>query len=204
MPNRYNRRPMPVETLYIRSRSAERVKRVQAFQHMFAALLLIVNGWDHLGHGGVLAYFEVAAGALLIATAIRERVRKTHSRVGWLEIAGAVMMFVEAFAQLHVRHHKIYYVLIFVQPLVLLFFGIFEIQINRRRYLKIDDEGLEMRTRPFWKSRVPLTGVRMFRFEKNLLVLGERKLKLKDIINREEADGWLRKQLTARGIEEQG
>jgi hypothetical protein len=193
---------MPAEILYLRSRRAERMKRVQVVQHLFAAVLLIITGWDHLGHGRVLPYFEVAAGAILIAAAIREKVRHTHSRVGWLEIAGAAMLTVEAFAKLDQRHHLLFYILGFVQPAVLLAFGVFDVQIARRRYLKADEHGLELRTRLFWWKRVPWEGLRTYRIGEKALFLDERKVSLRDVMNRQEADAWLRAELRRRGLEE--
>ncbi|HEV7923463.1 MAG TPA: hypothetical protein VGR02_21985 [Thermoanaerobaculia bacterium] len=193
---------MPTAILYLRSRRAERMKRVQVVQHLFAAVVLIVTGWDHLGHGRVLPYFEVAAGAILIGAAIRERVRHTHSRVGWLEIAGAAMLTVEGLAKLQERHHLPIYILAFLQPLLLLAFGVFDVQIAQRRYLKADDHGLELRTRLFWWKRVPWEGLRTYRIAEKALFLDERKISLRDIINRQEADGWLRAELARRGLSE--
>jgi len=193
---------MPVEVFYVRSRRAERMKRVQTVQHLLAAILLINTGWSHLGHGRVLPYFEVGAGAILIATAIRERVRHTHSRVGWLEVAGALMLAVEAMAKMQQRHHLSFYVLSAIQPLILLAFGVFDVQIAQRRYLKADNHGLEVRTRLFWWKRVPWEGLRTFRLAEKALFLDGRKLSLRDVMNRQEADAWLRTELGRRGLEE--
>jgi hypothetical protein len=193
---------MAAEILYVRSRRAERMKRVQTAQHLLAAVLLIMAGWGHLGHGRVLPYFEVAAGAILIAAAIREKVRHTHSAVGWLEVAGAAMLTVEAFAKMEQRHHVSFHVLTFFQPLVLLAFGVFDVQIAERRYLNADDHGLEVRTRLFWWKRVPWEGLRTYRIAEKALFLDDRKVSLRDVMNRPEADAWLRAELGRRGLKE--
>jgi hypothetical protein len=193
---------MPEEILYVRSRRAERMKRVQTMQHAFAAVILITTGWGHIGHGRLLPYFEIAAGALLIATAVRERVRHAHSRVGWVEVAGAAMLTVEAIAKLQQRHHLLFYILLFIQPLVLLAFGLFDVQLAERRYLKADDHGLELRTSPLWRKRVPWEGLRTYRIDGKALFLGDRKLSLRDIADRPEADAWLRAELERRSIRE--
>ncbi|HKO58325.1 MAG TPA: hypothetical protein VJ276_20845 [Thermoanaerobaculia bacterium] len=193
---------MPEEILHVRSRRAERMKRVQTMQHVFAALILITTGWGHIGHGRLLPYFEIAAGAMLIATAVREKVRHAHSRVGWVEVAGAAMLAVEAAVKVQQRHHFLFYVLSFVQPLVLLAFGVFDVQIARRRYLKADDHGLELRTSLLWRKRVPWEGLRTYRIEEKALFLDQRKLSLRDIANRPEADAWLRAELARRSIRE--
>lgn len=204
---------MPTERFQIDSRRAERAKRAQTAQHVLAAFLLISNAWRHLQeHAGVLPVLELLAGALLVGAAIRDVVRRRrgahHEAVGVVEIAGAVMTFIEAVVRTRTeRHHTSFYVLLFVQPLVLLLFGIFDVRIAGKRALTADDDFLEMRTRLFFGRRVAWRDLRGFRVAGDRIELeladgGTRALNLRDLKNRDEAVAWTADQLRRRGVEE--
>ncbi len=107
------------EIFPVRSKRVDRVKRVQTLQHVLAAILLMTTAAGHLGHG-ILPWLEMATGIALIVTAIVEKVRKKHARVGWLELAGAAMTYVEAIAKLKEPHHLSFHILTFIPPTILL------------------------------------------------------------------------------------
>jgi len=197
------------ETFPIRSLRFERAKRVQTAQHVIAAVLLITAAIAHLtdpkSHHVVLPVLELLAGATLIGAAILDRFRKTHSRVGWVELAGAAMTFVEAIAKLQERHRLLFHVLTFIPPAILLFFGLFEERLNKRPSLGVTDDAFELRLRLLFKKRVPWKGLRAYRITPTHIELhGDdskvTKLKIKDIREPEPAMAWAKEQFEKRGL----
>jgi hypothetical protein len=196
-----------VERFPIESRLAQRMKRVQTMQHVFAALALAFAGWQHLQHGRhdlVLPALEIAAAALLIGAAVRERLRHAHDPVGWVEIAGGVMTLVEGIARTRERHHLSFLVLSFIQPVILFAFGIFDVQITKRRYIEANDERLLIRQRLLSRRGIRWRDARAFRFRGTTLEVeterGTRTSPMKNIINFEPAKAWTSEQFRRRGI----
>ncbi len=191
------------EILYVESRRAARMKRVQTMQHVLAAIALITTGVDHLEHSELLAISEILTGALLIGAVIAARVRHHHqSRIAWVELTGAVMMFVEAFAKTRQRHHFAFYVLSFVQPVVLLMFAVFDAQIATRRYIRVDDRGVELRLRLLFRRRVAWDEIPGYRVLENEIDFGGRRIKLRDIVDQDRAKEWLVDALRRHGVAE--
>lgn len=203
---------MSVEVFPIRSRRLDRVRRVQTLQHLLGAMILIVTAWGHLTDPKhhdtidiVLPLLEIAAGAALIITAIVEKVRKTHPRVAWLELAGAAMMYVEAFAKLRDRHHLSFYILSFISPTILLLFALFDARIKAGLRLEANDDGFFARLRMIRAHRIPWTDIRSYRITPKHLELTRgngrvKRLKLTDVYERDAANAWLEEQFTKRGF----
>ncbi|HXH38866.1 MAG TPA: hypothetical protein VNN08_09585 [Thermoanaerobaculia bacterium] len=207
---------MPEDVLPVDSRRVERIKHLQTIQHLLAALLLAQAAIGHLqsphNHAVVLPVLELVASAALVVAAIRERVRHArgieHEPVGWLEIAGSAMGFVEAIRHLYEPHHLSFIVLGFVPPVILLLFGIFDVRIRSRRYLKVDDDGFALRLRLFLpRKRVRWEEMRGFHVqgtgvEFTLRNGSTRKISLRDVKDRDQAIRWLMDQLNRRGIQD--
>jgi len=209
---RYNPKRVPTEVFRVESRRVERAKRAQMAQHVIAALALISSAWPHLQHGiALLPVLELLAGALLIGAAIRDRLRHRrgagHEAVGWVEIAGAVMTFIEAVAKTRQRHHLAFYILTFVQPVMLLMFGLFDVYFASKRAITVDDHGVEMRLRLIFWRRMAWEALHGFRIAgpKIEFDLGDgraRTFNLRDLKNRDAAMEWLGDQLRRRGVDE--
>lgn len=206
---------MPADTLPIESRRAARVKRVQTMQHVLAAFILITNAMDHLSgphaHVTVLPVLELLAGGALIAMAIREKVRHVrgahHDRVAWLEIAGAIMTGIEAYSKTRGHHHLLFYVLAFVQPVILLAFAVFDSELQQRRYLRADDDGVEIRTRAILRRRMPWSQMKAFAMRDGRIRVtrpngSSKTLSLRDVKDRAAAEAWMRDQFARHGVEE--
>ena len=145
---------LPDDILPVQSRRVARVKRVQTVQHMVAAVVLILGGLDHLHHNPVLAVAEILAGALLIGAVIVEKVRHHgHSKIAWVEFAGAAMTLVEAIERTRGRHHTLFYVLAYLAPAMLFAFAIFDAQIHAMQYIKATSDGVEVRLGLFFSKR---------------------------------------------------
>lgn len=195
---------MPRETFAVRSKRMDRVKRAQTLQHVMMAMLLITNAYGHLGHG-ILPPLEIATGLALIVAAIVEKVRKTHARVGWLELAGAAMMYVEAIAKLRDPHHLSYHILTFVPPTIMLGFGLFDMQVRKALRFETDDDAFFARMRLIRSHRVPWESIHSYRVTPTHLELVRnddrvKRLKLTDLYDRGAAEGWLVEQFTKRGV----
>ena len=193
------------EVLPIRSRRLDRARRVQTIQHVLAAVILILNAYDHLtdplSHHVVLPVLEMITGLILIGTAIVERVRKTHARVGWFELAGATMLYVEAIAKLQDRHHLSFHILTFIAPTILLLFGIFDTRIREGLRMEANDDAFLVKTRVFRWYRVPWDKLQSYRFtDKHLELIRTdgriTRINLSDLHNADEARAWADKQLS--------
>lgn len=200
---------MPDEILYVKSRRRARVKKIQTAQHVLAAFILILAAVDHLTnpkeHHLVLPLLELIAGITMIGSVIVEKIRKTHARVAWVELAGAALMFVEAIAKTQQRHHFSFYVLSFLSPAILLTFAILDARIERALYLKATAEALELRLRPLWRRRVPWAGLTSYRIGEKAIELfasdgKTHRLRIDDIVDRAEAVVWADEQLKSRGL----
>jgi hypothetical protein len=177
------------------------MRRVQIVQHVIAAFLLVNAGIEHGAHSP-LAIAEIIAGGLLIVSVLRERRRGGHHEgIAWVELAGAAMVAVEAVEKTKGPHHVSFVILAFVQPLILFLFAMFDAQITHARYLKADDDGLEMRLRLLFRRRIPWASIRSFSVQGSTIVMeGARNLRLRDIVDRNGAVQWTVEQLRRRGI----
>lgn len=210
--DRYNPKGVPTESFRIEPRWVDRAKRAQTAQHVIAALALISSAWPHLEHGiALLPVLELLAGALLIGAAIRDRLRVRrgahHEVVGWVEIAGAVMTFIEAMARTREPHHLSFLILSFVQPVMLLMFGLLDVHFASKRAITVDDHGVELRMRLIFWRRVPWSAMRSFRIaghkiEFDLQDGRRRTFNLRNLKNRDAAREWLLDQLRRRGVDE--
>ncbi|HEX9160766.1 MAG TPA: hypothetical protein VF980_03590 [Thermoanaerobaculia bacterium] len=198
---------MTTESFPLISKRAARQKRVQTVQHFFGAGMLIFAASDHLraGSHSVLPYLEIAAGAVLIISVILERVRHHASRggVAWVELAGATMMLVEAFAKLEERHHLSFYILSFFAPIVLFAFAIFDARIAALRAMQANEDGFQMRVRAFWRRRVAWRDVGSWRRTADAIEVALRngstkRLSFRDAVNASEALEWASAQFARR------
>jgi hypothetical protein len=190
------------EVLRVQSRRAARQRRATIIQHVIAAIILINLGIEH-GATSLLSIAEIVAGALLVGSVIRERFSKGHhGGIAWVEFAGALMTGIEAGERTRGPHHVSFVILVFVQPLILLLFAIFDTQVASARYLKADDEGFEARLRLFFRRRIAWDQMRGFRIDGHAIEvdLGDRKRKisLRDVVDREAALAWTEEQFRKR------
>lgn len=200
---------MSEETFHLESLRLARKKRMQTAQHFVGALIMIVAAAKHVGEHGhltLLPVLEIAAGALLVGTVLRDRVRKTHSRVGWVEIGGAAMMFVEALRNLETPHTTAFRIASFLPPLVLLLFGIFEQQVHASVYVRAGEERLTLRRRLLFARHFRWSDLSGFRVKEDQIELlrangRSARLNLGGMRNADAAQAWVVAQLERRGVE---
>lgn len=196
---------MSEQILYIESRRAARMKRVQTAQHVFAAALLAMAGFSHFHDHPLLAIGEIATAALLFAAVFEERRQHAsgtahHHRFASVELVGALMATFEAIAKTRGPHHVSFIILAFTAPLVLVGFAFIDTRVGMKRYIKIDDRGVEMRIRLLWRTLVVWDEIRGYRINADRIDFGGRVLKLRDIADRERAKAWVVDQLERKGI----
>lgn len=192
------------EIFRFHSKRVDRMHRIQTVQHVAAALVLITHAWPHVGHG-TLPYLEIAAGAALIIAAIVEKVRKKHLKVGIVEIAGALVLFVEGYARMRAHNKWTLLVPEYLQGLVLLLLGAFDEHVRSARYFRATDAHLVMRSRMLRWRTVPWKEIRSYRVTPKAIELvlesGKvRPLPLRDVKERDLALAWVTEQFARRGI----
>src|SRR5262249_27683977 len=143
--------------VYLDSRRRHVAGIVSKLQHVTAGLPLLALGFRKLGEGEELAIAvaEVAIAVVVLATfaaELRALVRRIktpghhpHPKVGWFDLAAGAMLLYEAF---HGEHHKAFYLRApFVGAVLTILLGLLHHRLasakRRRRYFKIDEDGIE-------------------------------------------------------------
>ena len=200
---------MPVESLPIESVNTARRKTAQNVQHVVAAVVLISDAWAHLGHHVLLPALEIVAGAILIITVIVERFRHargaSHGRVGWVEIAGAAMLYAEAVNRLFEPHTIALRVVSFFTATLILLMGIFDLRLRQLAQLRATDDTFMMRTRFIRRKSVKWSGVRSAHADgQNVYVERNdgrtKRFKMGKLKNRDAAIEWTMDQFRRRGL----
>jgi hypothetical protein len=155
-------------TIYLDDRRLHFADLVSKLQHATAGfpLLLVAAGKLADESERPIAIFElILALAILVAFArdVRATIKHHHSHdvVGWFDLAAGVLLIYEAF---HGAHHKPGYMRPqFLAGVVTLTLGLFHTRLHgrrrRRRYLTLDEKGLEMRTSPIRKVKLAWTEI---------------------------------------------
>jgi hypothetical protein len=140
--------------IHLHDRRVQAAGLVQKLQHAIAGFPLLMVGFRRLtaGEEPPLALLEVAIAAMVLGTFARQvytagKKHAPHSKVDWFDLAAAAMMMFEAF---HGHHHKPPYLTPqFCTAVVTAGMALFHEKIHarrtRRRYVKVDDNGLEVR-----------------------------------------------------------
>jgi hypothetical protein len=135
-------------------------------QHLAGGLPLLMSGMQRLADDAErpVAVVEIAVALIVLATFIKELRAElrahhghTHSAVGWFDLAAGGLLIFEAF---HGAVHKPGYMrpqfLAGVATIALgLMHGRLHARIRRRRYVKLDQDGLEFRVARFRSFAIP-------------------------------------------------
>ena len=156
----------------LRSKRIERAAIGQKIQHAAPAVVLLGAGLQALREGAhgpalALALFEIASSGLLIGSfvrAIRPARRPvnaaehphSHHGVDWIDIFTAAVLIAEAWEHYHVTHHvKRPTIALAIALLAIgLLHGRIKKRAEKRRTLRIEDEGLYVGGKPFRSLRV--------------------------------------------------
>ena len=156
-------------TVPLRSKRRERAQAVQKFQHAIPAAPLLFAGLQAIGGGAhglelALAIFEIATSALLLGTVAREirtlrrpasRSHAPHHGVDWVHVFAASVLVAEVFEHYHLTHHirRPTVVTAIVTFGLGLFHGRLQRLHERRRVLRVEDEGIHVGGRFFQSFR---------------------------------------------------
>src|SRR5262249_36210214 len=149
-------------------RRKDMAEMLPKLQHLLGGLPLLMTGLENLQDGGerMLALFEIVLASVLLVTFVKElrialRHKKhepghAHSPFGWFDLVAGAMLIFEAF---HTPHHKAAYLRPqFLSGVVTIAFGALHGRLHRlhqkRRYLKLDENGLEFRFNQFRQLRL--------------------------------------------------
>src|SRR5262249_27483411 len=141
----------------------ETAQLIPKLQHAFGGIPLLTTAIAHLSEGIDLpiAGLELAIAVIVLGTFLKDlraavRHRRNahaghHSVVGWFDLAAGAMLMFEAF---HGAHHKPAYMRPqFLAALSTLGLGLLHPRLHsirhKRRYLKLDESGVEYKPRPF-------------------------------------------------------
>lgn len=155
----YNSRNM---IIHLHDRRVQLADLVSKLQHASAGFPLLLVGLGKLGEEAErpIAILEITIAALVLGTfarevwAARKHHHSSHSAIGWFDLAAAAMMMFEAFHGHHSGKPGYLRPQFFsgLATLVLaLFHGRLHARNARRRYVKLDESGVEVRTGPFGK-----------------------------------------------------
>jgi hypothetical protein len=127
---------------------------VQKLQHALAGFPLMFVGIRHLSEEGELpvAILEIVIAGLVLGTFARQvqaarKIHAAHAAVDYFDLAAAAMMMFEAF---HGQHHKPPYLTPqFFTAVTTTAFALFHGKLHarraKRRYVKLDENGVEVR-----------------------------------------------------------
>ena len=151
--------------IYLQDRRLQAADLLTKLQHVFGGFPLLFIGLRKIVSSSPewpMAIVEVAIGGLVVLTFIRE-LRQTlrskehehpsawHTAIGWFDLAAGGLLIFEAFHQPHVKPG--YLRPQFLSGTVAIGLGIFQGRFhgwrNRRRYLKLDANGMQCRLSPF-------------------------------------------------------
>lgn len=150
---------MEPRTIFIDAHAMRRHERVSALKECLAAVLLLQAGWtDVTDHGlTALGAIDLGVGVSVLGVAAVElrRAKKFGSWVRWFDIAVGGLMALEGYTLASEGHHHAtliygYYALGIAYALL----GVFHKQLGRRRYVRMDDDGVQVRMTPLRHFRL--------------------------------------------------
>jgi hypothetical protein len=146
--------------IYLHDKRRQFVAWLPKLQHLIGGMPLLLNGVRKLGDETerLMAILEIAVASIVLVAFVKElhaelraHGKPVHSPFGWFDLAAGGLLIFEAF---HGAHHKPGYMRPpFLSGVVTIALGLFHARFHefraRRRYLKIDDAGLEFRVARF-------------------------------------------------------
>lgn len=192
-------------TVYLEDKRADFAGLAGKIQHLCGGFPLLAFGVEKLRAGEEIpiALLEIAIAAIvLIAFAIELRALRRklqsagahheHAFVGWFDLAAGILLIFEA---VHGARHKPFYLRPqFLSGIVTLALGFFHARLHgirkRRRYLTIDENGIDCRTARLRRFRISWDDLASIRLEPHRAVFerkdgGAHTLNLRALHNRE-------------------
>lgn len=154
-------------TIHLHDKRREAAEWLPKIQHAIGGVPLLLSGVHHLSEESErpIALLEIAIAVVVLGAlakelhAVRRRAKAEvppHSALGWFDLAAGAMLIFEAF---HGAVHKPGYLRPqFLSGVVTIGLGLFHARLHafqhHRRYVKLDEDGLEYRGGPFRRLAV--------------------------------------------------
>lgn len=151
---------MEARTIFIDAHAMRRHDRVSALKECVAAAVLIRAGWEDAATTGLilLAVLDLVVGFGVLTVGLIElkRGKKFGSWLRWLDVGVGGLIALEGLTlQQEGQHDRPlidgYYALGAAYVLI----GLFHRQLGWRRYVRLDDEGIQVRLSPLRRFRLP-------------------------------------------------
>jgi hypothetical protein len=171
-------------TIYLEDRRREAARLMTKIQHLVGGLPLLLTGIQNFKEGveRPLAVLEIGIAVVLLVTFARDAMalrrhnhakHTTHSGYDWFDLASGVLLLFEAF---HSPHQKPAYLRPqFFTGVVMLGFGVLHGRLHtrqeQRRYLKLDNRGLEVRLGPFRRFAIARQNLKSMQLSETSVVL---------------------------------
>jgi len=144
---------MEPRTIYVDAHAMRRHERLSALKEAVAAVVLLQAGLTDLADVGVTLLdvldLLVGVGVLGVAAIELRRGRKFGSWVRWFDIAVGGLMALEGLTlQTQGHHHRVLIYAWYGLGVAYVLLGVFHRQLGRRRYVRLDDDGVRVRMTP--------------------------------------------------------
>jgi hypothetical protein len=157
--------------IYLQDKRRQAAAWLQKIQHLIGGVPLLLSGVQNFADDAErpMAVVEIVIALLVLTAFIKEtrdelRKRGEHhdSAFGWFDLAAGGLLIFEAF---HGAHHKPGYLRPqFLSGVVTIGVGLFHGRLHhlmkRKRYLKLDEDGLEFRVTRFRHLRLRWEGLK--------------------------------------------
>lgn len=146
-------------TIYLERKPRPVAEWLPKVQHLIAGVPLLLDGLGKIGDPAErpMAIVEIAVALVLVATFVKELRAyagshgHAHGSFGWFDLAAGGLLIFEAFQGAHTKPG--YERPQFFSGLATIALGVFHARLHafkaKRRYLKLDENGLEFRARRF-------------------------------------------------------
>jgi len=191
-------------TIYIRSKRVKRAERAQMLQHGLAGFTLLMDGVERVQRHLSLESLSLGLVDLLVCAALVLIIRRelrgskpsehgTKHSLGWVDITAAVLLMTEVFQRVYESHKfsRPNFIVAVITLLAGLFHGRIEQFKSQRRFVRLNEQGIDARFSPVRRLKVLWSEILSVRFEESLIRFEgkdgfQKDIKLRDFENASE------------------
>ena len=151
---------MEPRTIYIDAHAMRRHERLSALKECVAAVILLQAGWRGLAAAGLspLRVLDLLVGFAVLGVGAVElkRGKKFGTWVRWFDITVGALLGLEGLTlESQGHHHPSLIASYYAVGVAYVLIGVFHHQLGRRRYIRLDDDGIQVRLTPLRRYRLP-------------------------------------------------